>query len=611
MESLVYVPTYEVFLVLDSLRACFGDLVDELFGIAGQIGADLLGVDAYYRTDTDLALLALRFDERELTARMLEALQHVAAGAGFALLDPAHLDEADRRAFYRGYLARYDVRVEDRRTLDDALISLAGTLNLPVPSARPDIQEIDDSGPTEVGGPTLIEAPRLPGPAAARGKPEPRQRTSTAPAWPHGSPPARLPTLPLPDDTPTPSLPPGRGARAPRPPSAPRIDPGPPPLPLPPPPAAPTVHDLRPDPAGRTRPRTGGRRLGSDPPLRAPTQPPSLPLRTGPAGEPPPPPPIVVRFRRGDQWTLGRLRALSLNGASVATGAPPRLHDDVHVALSLGQHGAVVLGTVVHAVGVGAGSAGEVSAAGFNVAFSQVGGPARQQLADLLQTARSLGVVLEPPPPRRDVRYPVRWPVHLVTPAQQVQVLSATDVSRRGMFIATLEQFPEGAMPFEFYLPLEDGGMPIHGRARIARRVPWKLAHERGLISGFGAEITLLSGIADQQRYGGFVERVKRRVGRRLVVGAGAARADDLVAGLTAAGYTVSGTSDPSVLLQAAECDARAPDAALIDTSLRLDGPTAQRLQEVLAHREVPWVTISGDGADRVRAVVDGLLAVT
>src|SRR5262249_14261263 len=42
---------------------------------------------------------------------------------------------------------------------------------------------------------------------------------------------------------------------------------------------------------------------------------------------------IDVRFLRGGAWATARLRALSVKGAYLVTGAPPRLGDSVHVAL--------------------------------------------------------------------------------------------------------------------------------------------------------------------------------------------------------------------------------------------------------------------------------------
>jgi len=113
----------------------------------------------------------------------------------------------------------------------------------------------------------------------------------------------------------------------------------------------------------------------------------------------------------------------------------------------------------------------------------------------------------------------------------------------------------------------------------------------------------------DKQRWEGFLERVQRRTERRLLVGATAARLDEIVQGLTSAGYSVTTGSDAGTLVRLAEAEAQPPDAAIIDVSLSIQGP-GQWLEHVFAARNVPCVTVRGD-AKRTRMVVDQLLGVS
>src|SRR5205807_1929642 len=55
---------------------------------------------------------------------------------------------------------------------------------------------------------------------------------------------------------------------------------------------------------------------------------------------------IYGRYLRGGRWVAIRIGALSLKGAALMTGALPRLHDRVDVALSFGSHRALVRGAV-------------------------------------------------------------------------------------------------------------------------------------------------------------------------------------------------------------------------------------------------------------------------
>jgi hypothetical protein len=657
-------PTYEVFFVLESFQVCFAEYVSAL-GPLTEHGLRILGCDAYYRQDTDVALLALRFDERVLDGDGLEWLLDFASGAGLAALDPARLPEADRRRFYQRYLGEYPLRAENKATAEDTLHALAEALGLRVPRPRvlttmvvrthaPDAASASahvrlptadvptDRRQHAPSSPPVARLATQP-PAAPQGKARTtgRPRAQTVNDWPGGSPPRRLPDSPTVGSDPFALAEP---ARAPvseplpvQPAPAPRrvIDlPTDPMVTLPAELAAPTTaataapgvshrppstpppvpHDAR--PADRLRPGSEPMRrpnaeasvqVAPPRPTRASNRPPGVACAPPRMSSPPPDgdaPTIHTRFRRGDDWVPARVRSLSLKGAFLACGAPPRLQDDVHVAFGLDRLGTVMRGTVAHVTSAEDAQSG---ACGFGVLFPAFDSPARRQLLDLLREARSQGIVLTPPPPRRHVRFPVRWPAHFILPNHRGVSLPVLDVSNSGLFVATLESLPSTTL--EFYLPTEQPDTPIHGCARVVRQVPWSMACARGLSSGFGLEILDFSGV-DCARFDNFVARVGRRVQRRIVVGASQARTEELVTALAAAGYTVTGSSDPNAIIKLAECEPRPPDAAVIDSSLPLQLPTMRRLEQLLATREVPMISIAGEPPARARAVVDDLLRV-
>ena len=667
MEARALVPTYELFVILESLQQCLAEFSSALEPLSNA-RIDLLGCDIYYREDTDLALLALRFDERRYSATRHEWLLEFATEAGLAVLDPSMLKDSDRRRFYDSYLGEYPLRSQYNPTAEDALGALSEILGLKVPSrhqlaARANAADPNASRvPRSAATPTAQFIEEEVSVSEFRATPEPDLLSSPElDALIDVPPPPRLPTRPI---TGRP-----REARAGGVPTPVDDEPTNPvqspmdivaienqigtPAPLPEPPRV-AVSDLLPrgkqgslnpdhaaadDPPTRpgrpssmqTTPPPGeglkppkrsprssstARRLGSKPrdTVRAPapppsvarpargTQPPALKLR---ATSPNSAPRIAVRIRRGDDWMQARLRSLSLKGAYLACGAPPRLHDDVHIALGLENAGTVVRGTVVHVTDADDGE--KSGACGFGVVFPTIDSPSRRQLKELLQQARARGVVLDPPPPRGSVRFPVRWPIRFILPDKRGVDLSALDVSDSGLFVATHERLPAGNL--DFYMPTEQGGAPIQGRARVVREVPWKMAAAQGLSSGFGMQITSLKE-GPINLFANFVERVRRRTRRKVLVGASAERADELVAGLASAGYEVTGTSDVNALLQHAECDPRPPDATIIDSSMGLSTEISDKLYSLMSAKAVPLVNIGGEAPERARAVIDNLLQV-
>jgi hypothetical protein len=572
-------PPSELFFVLESFQACFAEYVTAFRPLFPAADRMLANCSVYYREDTDVALLALRFEPSSMDHTRLSELLDFAASAGLAALDPAMLPDDDRQRFYERYLEEYPLRAEGQQRPEEALVGLAETLGLR--AVRP--RQISKNVLPPKNGRRAGTAPKGPPPPPARA----RERTAT---WDGASrsppavaapppPPVQAPQL-VAEDQSNPTLldephPFSRAAS----------------------PVPPVAHEPTATGSGKS-PAQGPRRYSSRPPgVRAVSPPPAPGTTTSPE-------PISVRFRRGDEWAPARLRSLGLKGAYLACTAPPRLHDEIHIALGLGSIGTVMRGTVVHVTS--AQEATNSGSGGFGVLFPEVESPARSQLRELLAAARRQGITLQPPPPRSALRFPVRWPVQILLPDRSGLDIAALDMSIKGMFLSTLAPLPR--TPLDFHLPTESGAR-IRGRLRAVRAVPWKLACARGLHSGFGMEIIEFAP-DDHHRYAGFVDRVGQRVQRRVLVGASPERSEKLVAGLAAAGYTVSGASDANTIIQLGECDPRPPDAALLDASLAVGRGAAQRIEAVLAARRVPVISIAGEPAHRARAVVDNLLAV-
>src|SRR5688572_14218730 len=123
-EPPVFTPAYELFFVLEPVRSSFHDMVRALTPLSDADAPTILGVDIYYRKGTDVALLAVRFDERKLSKERLEWVLDLAKGAGMPVLDPVRLSDDDRRAFYGSYLEGYEVRLEDFAGVQSALFEL-------------------------------------------------------------------------------------------------------------------------------------------------------------------------------------------------------------------------------------------------------------------------------------------------------------------------------------------------------------------------------------------------------------------------------------------------------------------------------------------------------
>jgi hypothetical protein len=215
-------------------------------------------------------------------------------------------------------------------------------------------------------------------------------------------------------------------------------------------------------------------------------------------------------------------------------------------------------------------------------------------------------VTIKPPPARSTRRYPVEWPLALGTSRGAVRA-EAFDVSVDGMFVKPVHPLSLDAN-VTFTAVLDDALPAVSGRARVVRTITEADARIAGLSPGYGLLVLEMTE-SDRKRWCGFLTRIEKRASKRVLIGASAARLAELQGGLVAAGYAVTGGTDPSALAQLASTDARPVDAALIDAAWLAAGNSPAWVEALFAGRNVPCVTMNGD-ARRARMAIDRLLAV-
>jgi hypothetical protein len=312
---------------------------------------------------------------------------------------------------------------------------------------------------------------------------------------------------------------------------------------------------------------------------------------------------LDIRFRRGDSWLLGRARSLSREGVYVTASTPPRKGEVVDLQLALRGRTTLVKGSVLQVTSHDALT--NSGAAGFGVRFL-CGGQAvgEDALHEILECAlRQHDHVPPAPPPRRDVRYPVRWPVCVGSPEGALR-LWALDLSSHGMFLAHVGTPPRA--PLRLSLPGDDGHGPIRVTARVAREIPSSVARARKVPRGFGLE--LLDFVpSDEARFRTLLSRVALRTERYVVVGAAPMRVTEITTALASAGYTASGVTSVSTLLTRAS-QVGSNDLVLLCTSLQTPGGT-RSLTQALAGKKVRTLCMTATQlpAD-ARALADGAL---
>ncbi|HTR54747.1 MAG TPA: PilZ domain-containing protein [Kofleriaceae bacterium] len=312
---------------------------------------------------------------------------------------------------------------------------------------------------------------------------------------------------------------------------------------------------------------------------------------------------IFARYLRGGRWVPIRIGALSLKGAALMSGALPRLHDRVDVALSYGAHRALVRGAVgkvstdTEAAATGAST--------FSVQF-ELDSSSRQQLTQLLSAARAANVTIKPAPARATRRFPVELPLCVGTTRGAIKA-DALDVSVGGMFVRSPFVLERGTV-VSFSMALDDDRGQIAGRARIVRHIADSMAKACGVSAGYGLGIVEMSD-ADRARWSAFLARVERRSERRILVGATQARLAELQAALESCGYVVMGGTDPGAIVQLARASDRPVDAALFDAGWLQNGASSSWVESLFSARGIPCATALGDGR-RGRGAIDRMLDV-
>ncbi len=611
MTTRSYTPLIDAFLIVEQPRQRLSHWSQALAPLDDGRAPPLASVTAYYDPASDEALIGVRYDELALGAEKLAFVVEIALLAEIGMIQPAELTDGDRRRFLGERLARCSVHVTDQRTAVGALTELVRFLREQKPASKP----------ARLGS----TPPAPPQTAAARGSLVPRGVTREALSVQPKStrddlPPHLQASSSAPHQPPMPSRTeysrhvvarprPVHRARTVEVPSveAQRL----------------VAKSLRDSGGSPTVPAAGalsGHLVPSLTPavtvvavkgLRPPAPIPRLRSVAVPAAEPylptmagPQLPGVIyARYLRSGRWVPVRIGALSLKGAALLSGALPRLHDRVDVALTYGEHRALVRGAVAKVS-----TAEETLLSGtasFSVKF-ELDDTARRQLVSLLTAARGANVTIKPPPPRQARRLPVEWPVCLGTMRGAVRA-EALDVSRDGMFVRPIHALSLDTK-VNFSCVIDDGPSPISGRARVVRHITAATAAACGLVAGYGLQITDMSDL-DRARWLEFLTRIERRADKRVLVGAAPGRLAELQAALAAAGYAVTGGTDPGALEELAASEPRPVDAALIDASFIHSGQPPTWAESLFADRNVPCVTMHGD-VRRARVVMDKLLAV-
>ncbi|MEP6865302.1 MAG: PilZ domain-containing protein [Deltaproteobacteria bacterium] len=585
-------PLVEAYLLIEQPRQRLGHWTQALAALDSPAAPPLASVVALYDPTTDQALLNLRYDELALGPQKLEFVIEVALLAEVGMIQPAELSEGERRRFLTERLTRCTVQIQNQRSAISALSELVrrlrdqrngsrpppflhrGDTNDPVPlvsakGTRDDIPQIERRPATNPDG-TSDVARIIP----ARVKTNPQIVTVEVhedkfprPTSPHrhvvsrSSRAATVVATDLPEDY---------------------------------------VNEFEDPPATAPAPyvqlaRAQSPKLDSSPIAMASS--PSLP-QLGSEGST-----IYARYLRSGKWVPIRIGALSLKGAALMTGALPRLHDHVDVALSYAGHRALVRGAVGKVSTMT--EAASTGASTFSVAF-ELDQASRRQLTALLTAARAANVTIKPPPARSTRRFVVEWPVCLGTMRGAMKA-DALDISTTGMFVRPVVALTLDTV-LNFSVVLDDGHGPVAGRAKVVRHLNDVEAAACGLSAGFGLSIVEM-GTGDEQRWSQFITRIERRAEKRVLVGATPQRLDELQTVLSGAGYAVMGGTDPGTLVHLASGDTRPVDAALIDESWLDNGASTSWVESLFSARNVPCVTVRGD-TRRARAQLDELLAV-
>jgi hypothetical protein len=590
-------PDQELFLVIQGLSDQLDTLLPRLRALSQAPEAGLLmGVDALYRADKDLALLCLRFDDA-LEARQRRRLIRLASQGGVPVLDPLRLSASDKDLFYQRHLRRYAVRIDDKKSPNSAIDALGQLLGLIELRASSESEATTGEmgaqrGHTDIPAPRhrLVLAPLRNGALGSesdvRGPQADFADESTETLDP-----------PLAIDLDGMDLGPAgnRGAKA-----APRAKTAPP----------------------APQRRAGGKgkvvsaRLATVParPLHRPPQPTSSqPMATlrRPRATSAPGPAITqgtsndvlrVRFARGDQWKPARLRNLSLKQIRLAASSAPPLTSAVRVDITLGKLAVTLPGIVVEVVNTESSIDGSTS---FRVELGNVGRAKLDLLAAILRRAQADGLELSPPPARKSRRFAVSWPIAVISEGQRFNA-AALDVSAQGLFLATKALIQ--ARQVVFGIPLDTGEPIVRGRARVAREVTQEMADERQLERGYGLQFEALAD-DDLRRYEEFLVRVQQRSQLHVVVAGSSMASGALADCFQAAGYAVTRAASVVKFEATSKWDKGRPDIAVLDQSDLASGLREQFEERFEAHG-IPMLHLHGHAPPKARQALDLRLSV-
>lgn len=577
-------PLIEAFLIIEQPRQRLSHWLSTLASLDTHRAPPLAQITAYWDPVTDHALLSLRYDELALGPKRLEYVIELALLAEIGMIQPAELVEGERRRFLAERLARCTIQVSGQRNVVGAVSELArqirehkkgsGVSELPKkPAAKASMRPNNVS---EVQSPVVH----------AKGTRDDLDRdqvmhSTHMPALDKPAGHESLPAVPLPPRTASPNVI-NRSQRVQT------VD-------MPPQALQEILRQTR---EGLQTPP------GALPAVATPAGIVKKPERDATGSGPMPTGIIYARYLRSGRWVPVRIGALSLKGAALMTGALPRVQDHVDVALTFGDHRALVRGPVNKVSSVQ--EAQLSGAATFSVSFD-LDDTSKRQLTTLLTAARKANVIIKPPPPRANRRFPVEWPVCIGTTRGAIRA-NALDISAEGLFVR-----PQNPLSLDwdtkFSAVLDDDGPPITGIAKVVRRVTDTEARASGLIAGWGLKIVEMTN-DDRPRWSAFLARIEKRSEKRVLIGASPARLSELQAGLAAAGYAVTGGTDAGALLQLVSAETRPVDAAMIDGGWLTAGTPTQLVEAMFTERKVPCVTVHGVDGRRARATIDKLLSV-
>ena len=606
-------PDRELFLVLEGLTGQLDSLLDclRLLSQAPEAGL-LLGVDALYRADKDLALLCLRFDEA-LNAPQRRQLIRLACRGGVPVLDPLRLSESDKALFYQRHLRRYAVRIDDKKSPNSAIDALGQLLGLIELRAKSDSDATipSDAAKTRVAGnrpgsdEKLVLEPHRNGALGSHSDVD-------APKSDYQRARSEEISLELPSvDSDLMDLGPAGNSDQVRPGVLrPKV--------VGPKVAGPNVPSRSGKPAGKrqvsarlaTIPARPSNAQSSEPPaMPAPVAPKPL-TRTPRATSAPLGPTrassqqegLEVRFQRGDRWMPARLRNLTLKQVRIAASAAPPLGSQVRIALALGPLEVELIGVVVEVVNTESSVDGSTS---FRINLGKIPSSERETLANLLRRAQSEGLSLSPPPARKNRRFAVSWPIAVVSEGLRFGA-AALDVSEQGLFLATTNLIR--ARQVVFGIPLDTPEPTVQGRARVAREVTEEMAEQRSLNRGYGLHFETLS-TNDLERYAKFLVRVRQRSQVHVLVAGSSKESVALAASFQSVGYAVTQASSVEQMQERRPLDEARPDVAVLDEGI-LGRNLRRQFEKSFEAHNVRMLHLRGQAPASARLALDRLMSV-